>query len=88
MRAGRRACVAEKVEDVRALLDSRLCVILCDCVCVRGCVCVMRPHLYAPLVILDSRIKSDTIIDVLCPANTDMENMDHSGDGIDCLKCL
>lgn len=85
MRAGRSACVAKKVEDVRApvcVLDSSLCVIPCVCVC------VMRPHLYAPLVILDSRIKSDTTIDVLCPANSDMENMDHSGDGSDCLKCL
>lgn len=50
--------------------------------------CVSRTHLYALLVILDFRIKFDTIIDVLCLANTDMENMDYSGEGIDCLKCL
>lgn len=54
----------------------------------RYIVCVLKPYLYAPLVILDFWIKSDTIIDVLFLANTDMENMDYSGDGIDCLKCL
>lgn len=58
------------------------------CVCSRVCVCVSRTHLYALLVILDFRIKFDTIIDVLCLANTDMENMDYSGEDIDCLKCL
>lgn len=48
--------------------------------------CVSRTHFYALLVILDFRIKFDTIIDVLCLANMDMENMDYSGEGIDCLK--
>lgn len=63
---------------------NKVCV--CSRVCV--CVCVSRTHLYALLVILDFRIKFDTIIDVLCLANTDMENMDYSGEDIDCLKCL
>ncbi len=67
----------------------------CVCVCVWAPVCVW-PSVYVCvgasfvclLVILDFCIKFDTIIDVLCLANTDMENMDYSWDGIDCLKCL
>lgn len=63
------------------LLPLRLLSTLAVCTCsYGGLICMPLP------VRLDFWIKSDTIIDAACLANTDMENMDYSGDGIDCLK--